>query len=573
MTETLTVTSERVDDIPILLAHMTNMDLPTLLDTHFQPHGNWRGLSVGWVSALWLTHLLSEADHRLNHVQPWAQQRLETLQESTHQAVRALDVSDDRLATVLDLLSDDARWQAFEAALNQRTLRVYDLHPQRVRLDSTTASGYWSLREEGLFQLGHSKDHRPDLPQVKVMLSALDPLGMPVATQVVSGEQADDPLYIPAIRQVRQGLQRCGLLYVGDCKMAALATRAFLQAGGDFYLCPLAKGQLPAQTLAAYLQPVWEGKQPLTAVERPHASGQPQPIAEGYELTVSLSAVVEGQPLTWQERRLVVRSLAQAQAQENALQTRLAKACAALEGLNKRQRGKKHLTTVAALREASAALVQQYRVAGLLRLRYQRVVKKRAVRRYGGRPAEVRREPEVWVRVEVDPVAVQAATQGFGWRVYVTNQPVEQLRLPQAVQAYREEFLVERGFGRLKGKPLSLRPMYLQEDQRATGLIRLLTVGLRVLCLLEFVVRRRLAEEGEPLAGLYAGNPKRATRRPTAEAMLEAFQGITLTVVGLGQQVRRHLPPLSPVQQRILALLDLPLEIYTRLGVVSLNPT
>jgi hypothetical protein len=47
------------------------------------------------------------------------------------------------------------------------------------------ASGYWTVTEEGLFQFGHSKDHRPDLLQVKVMLSALDPMGMPVATQVV----------------------------------------------------------------------------------------------------------------------------------------------------------------------------------------------------------------------------------------------------------------------------------------------------------------------------------------------------------------------------------------------------
>ena len=41
---------------------------------------------------------------------------------------------------------------------------------------------------------------------MKVVLSTLGPLGMPMATQVVSRERADDPLYIPAIDQVRQGL-------------------------------------------------------------------------------------------------------------------------------------------------------------------------------------------------------------------------------------------------------------------------------------------------------------------------------------------------------------------------------
>ena len=48
---------------------------------------------------------------------------------------------------------------------------LYDIKPERVRLDSTTASSYCGVNTEGLFQWGHSKDHRPDLAQVKIMLS------------------------------------------------------------------------------------------------------------------------------------------------------------------------------------------------------------------------------------------------------------------------------------------------------------------------------------------------------------------------------------------------------------------
>jgi len=36
----------------------------------------------------------------------------------TGQAVRALDFSDDRLESILLALSDDERWQGFEAAAN-----------------------------------------------------------------------------------------------------------------------------------------------------------------------------------------------------------------------------------------------------------------------------------------------------------------------------------------------------------------------------------------------------------------------------------------------------------------------
>src|SRR6266545_3856255 len=261
MTETLQMISERVDDIPLLLAQLERMGVQPLLDEYFPTHGNWVGLSLGWVTVIWLTHILSQADHRLNHAEPWAEKRLHTLHGCTGQRVHPLDLSDDRLAAVLQALSDDERWGNFEGALTRHLLRVYDLQAEGVRLDSTTASGYWTVTEDGLFQFGHSKDHRPDLPQVKVMLAALDPLGLPVATEVVSGQRADDPLYVPAITRVREGLGLRGLLYVGDCKMGALETRAFLQAGGDFYLCPLSELQLPPEVLEGYLVPVWTGQQ------------------------------------------------------------------------------------------------------------------------------------------------------------------------------------------------------------------------------------------------------------------------------------------------------------------------
>ncbi len=582
MTEQLTITTERVDDIPVLTAKMDKMGIAALLDEHFSPHGNWQGISLGRVCSGWLTHVLSEADHRLNHVQPWAEKRQETLRVCLGADVRAQDFTDDRLEIALDQLSEDERWAGFETALNRRTVRVYDLRSKCVRVDGTTANGYWRVTEEGLFKLGHSKDHRPDLPQLKVMQAALDPLGMPLATLVVSGEKADDPpacacthadrLYIPAIQQAREGLERRGLLYVGDCKLMAFETRAYVQAGGDYYLGPFSKVQIPNETLETYLQPVWAGKQSLTSVYRTQEDGQQERIAEGYELKATLTATVGEETITWVERRLVIRSLRHARASELALQARLTKAQAALEGLNEHKQGKHRFPDGESLLQAAERIVKQYRLEGLLCLSYIESVQERQVRRHKERPAETRIERRVSLQVSRDEAAIQKAIAWLGWRVYGTNQPVEQLSLTQAVLAYREEYLVERGFGRLKGKPLSLTPMYLQDDRRATGLIRLLTIGLRVLTLFEFVVRRRLSERNEKLAGLYAGNPKRTTVRPTAETLLGAFKEIHLTVVTIGQQVHRHITPLSELQQKILTLLDFPVDTYTRLAADSQNP-
>ena len=88
-------------------------------------------------------------------------------------------------------------------------------------------------------QLGHSKDHRDDLAQFKLMAAAAEPTGHLLATRVHPGDASDDPLYLPIIERVRTLLGRAGLLDAGDCKMAAPETRGALAARGDFYLTPL----------------------------------------------------------------------------------------------------------------------------------------------------------------------------------------------------------------------------------------------------------------------------------------------------------------------------------------------
>jgi transposase len=569
------IRSERVDDIPLLVGQLERMGVPRLLDESVRRHGNWQGLSLGWVATVWLSHILSQADHRMNQVQSWAAERLVTLRICTGQVVQALDLSDDRLAAVVEALSDDRRWAAFERALTAHLVRVYELPVKRVRLDSTTASGHHGVTEDGLFQFGHSKDHRPDLPQVKVMLSALDPLGLPLATEVLPGDRADDPLYRPALERVRASFEQRGLLYVGDAKMAALATRAHVQVGGDYYLCPLSATQLSSEHLTALLAPVWAQQQPLETVTRAQPDGQVLVLAEGFEQAVPLTATLadgdQAEPLAWTERRLVVRSLQQAEAGATALHERLAQAQAAILALNERRRGKPRPRDLPSLREAVEAIVTRWKVTDLLQITYHQQVQERPLRRYRDRPAGRQLACEVSVSVAVDEAAVALAERRLGWRVYATNAPPT-LGLDQAVLAYREAHLIERGFGRLKGQPLSLTPLFLQRDDHVTGLIRLLSIGLRLLTLVQYVVRQHLAAQRATLAGLSAGNPTRTTARPTTEALLAAFTYLTLTIIATPGSRLLHLSPLSPLQHQILAFLHGAPNLYARLTATSLQP-
>ncbi len=562
----LIITTERVDDLPVLFAQMEKMGIAELLDEHFLVHGNWGGLSLGKVGVGWLSHILSKGSHKLNHVESWAEEHLRILQSCLDEQVRTLDWSDDHLALVLNYLGDDKQWDAFDADLSKKLIRVYDLDPQIVRLDSTSSSSYAQITPDGLFQLGHSKDHRPDLPQFKVQLAALDPIGLPLTNTIVSGERADDVLYVPEIKKIQDVLGRHGLLYIGDCKMAALATRAYLARSADYYVCPLSAVQLNAEQRAALLQPVWDGVQELEAIERINDKGEKVVIARGFQTQRTQQST---DVFSWQERLLIVRSLKLAVAQERGLRERVAHAKAEVQGLNERGRGKRHFRDREELQKAAESIVHRYRVEGELVLCYQEQESERAVRGYGDREAGIRVEREVNVEVEIDEAALAQTIQALGWQVYATNAPASQFSLSKLVLAYRSEYLIEHDFGRLKGESLSLRPLYLASPHRVKGLLRLLTIGLRVLILLEFEVRQKLAARGEKLAGLYAGQATRATARPTAEKLLQTFDGITLTRVKQGNQKYLHVTPLSPLQKTILELLALPLDLF---ATVTANP-
>jgi transposase len=565
MSQKITATHERVDDIPAIIAHLKNMRVAELLDKHFPTNGNWQGLSLGWTTVVWLAFILSEGDHRLYRVEPWVKEHQRTLRRCIGRKVTPRDLSDDRLATILDYLCVAEHWVEFERELTQSVLRVDDLQARTVRVDTTTAAA--SVTPEGRFQLGHSKDHRPDLPQVKIAMAVLDPLGLPLTTTVVAGHTADDPLYLPEIAKVRQIARITGLTYVGDCKMAAMGTRAEIVAHQDYYLCPLSAKQMPEAELDRVLAPVFRGALEPSELRLPNADGEldetDAPVAVGFTYTVELSAPEQsGQPYTWLERRLVVRSLAFAASQEKSLRPRVARAITEINALDERKQGKPLLADEAAAHQAATAILAKHRVAGLVHVTVTTEVHEHVKRRYGTRPATTVRSERVRVHGASDEATLAHAVRRLGWRVYVTNHTAEQLSLAQGVAAYRREYLIEQGFGRLKGHSLSLTPLFLRYDHRVVGLICLLSIALRVLVLMQFVVRRNLQQAAATLKGIYPGQPGRQTAKPTTEMMLQAFRGVTLSCIKIDGKLHDYLTPLNDVQKRILELMEVPPESY-----------
>jgi len=561
---------ERLDDIPVIFGHLQKMHIQATIDHVVEAHGNWEGLSPGWIITIWLIHILSEHSHCMDRVREWVAKRLHVLQELTGQTLTELDFTDDRLAICLHKLSQTSVWQKIEAQIGTHILRVYQLGEEpTVRLDATTGTVNHNPEKHTLFQVGKAKNGQYET-QYKLMLASLDPMGLPLAVDVVSGERADDPLYLPCYRRVKQVLSESGVLVVGDSKMSALHTRASIAAGDDFYLTPLAHLKDEPGLLEDLLGPWIEREDEMGRIFLPEDGPEPDPklaIGHGFEDDRTMQAEVADQVVEWEERLLVVRSHQYEQTTKKWLHRRLEKAEKALKALTPpRSRGKRQIEDEASLLAAIQRIEEKYRAAGLFDYHYEQEVTERQVRAYGDKLARIEHQVRFQLTVERNHQAITDAEFKAGWRIYATNAPKEQLPLNRAVLAYRDQYIEENIFRRLQGKILSITPVYVQRDDHAKGLFHLLTLAARLLALGDHLAKQTLAQDHAELSGIYPGNPKRSTATPTTERMLAAFDNINLTIVPVAGQVHYQVTPLSAVQRRILVLWKLPVSLYMQLS-------
>lgn len=564
---------ERVDDLPVIFGLLQQMRIQVIIDNVVIPHGNWQGLSPGWVIAIWLMHILSEHGHIMEPVQAWVRKHLHVLCLLTGQQVRELDFTDDRLALCLFYLHQRETWTAIEAQLGTTLMRVYDLNKHQViRLDATVGTVGHDPAQHTLFKVGKAKNSQYET-QYKMMLASLDPMGLALVVDVVAGNRADDPLYVPSYQRMKQVINRQGLLVVGDSKMSALGTRAVIVDGKDYYLTPLAYLKAEPELLDELLKP-WQGREEeatriFLPEDIPSDGSEPNPelaVAYGFEVSRSRTAVVAEKTVTWNEQLLVIRSFSYVKTMQNGLHRRLDKAEAALRALTPaRQRGKRQITDEASLRSLIERIEKKYRVQGLFHISYQSQMQERHIRGYKGKPSRVERKVRYQLTVRRNKEAIAAAEFKAGWRIYATNALTQKLDLSQAVLAYRDQYIAENVFRRLQGHILSITPVYVQRDDHAQGLFHLLTIGARLFALGDYQARQALAEEKTELTGIYRGNPKRGTARPTTERMLKAFENINLLIMPSQEKAGYYLTRLSSVQERILTLLGLPNSLYTDL--------
>jgi transposase len=302
--------------------------------------------------------------------------------------------------------------------------------------------------------------------------------------------------------------------------------------------------------------------------------------AEGYEFARTCYA--SGSTVdaaAWSERVLVVRSPMHADQQAAGLEKRLCHAETTLAALTPpRGRGKRQITAEATLMEAIALVLKDHRVDGLLSVAWEKQVEQTTQYVGRGRGALSREKRVIEkIRSHITQIVRQEdhiadLRQRFGWKAFVTNAGPKRLSLQDAVLSYRNAYRVERIFQRLKSR-VQIAPLFVKLNEHIEGLTSLLTLGVRVLTVTEFVLRRSLEQAQAGLPGLHPENKQKVTDKPTAERILKAFSDVSLTIIknAAGEEILRRLTPLSGIQEDILQRLGLGVALYRQLEMQEMG--
>src|SRR6266446_2950093 len=243
-----------------------------------------------------------------------------------------------------------------------------------------------------------------------------------------------------------------------------------------------------------------------------------------------------------------------------------------------RGRGKRQITDAATLVEAMNIVLKDHRVEGLLSVAWEKQVERHTQYVGRGRGSASRQKRVIKkTRYHITRIARQedkiaALSQRFGWKAFVTNAEQQRLSLEEAVLCYRNEYRVERIFNRLKSR-VHIAPLFVKRNDQIEGLTYLLTLGVRVLTVMEFVLRRSLRTDQTKLPGLHPEHKTKMTDKPTAERILKAFADVSLTILknAAGEEILRRLTPLSGLQEDILQRLGLGATLYAQLEIQAMG--
>jgi len=473
-------------------------------------------------------------------------------------------LDDDRLGRALDRL-----FLADRAALLTEVVvaagQRFAVKLERLHNDSTSVAFCGQYRDsrgqrrrgvrEPVITYGYSKDHRPDLKQLLLILTTAADGGVPVQFRVADGNTNDSVTHIETWNTLRAVAGRPDFLYVGDSKLCSHDNLDHIHRAGGRFVTVMPRSRREDAHFREWIQThtpqwslVWDRSHPR------HSEGP----RDRWSVFCDPLPSTEGWPVVWVWSTLLTLH------QQARRHRQLAAAVEALSTLRERLASpRSRLRRAAQIDLEVEHILQHYHVRRYLKveriLRREDTFKQTRRGRPGPNTAYRRVTRKRYdLRWDIDQAAIDYDMKSDGMYPLLTND--RNLAPVEVLEAHKGQPTIEKRFEQIKTVH-EIRPVLLKNPGRIEALFTLYFLALLVQALIERELRQAMQRDRIPQLPIYP--EQRLCTRPTTEQVLRLFSlAERHTLLRAGRTVQVFYPELTELQQQVLGLLAVPRRAF-----------
>jgi transposase len=464
-------------------------------------------------------------------------------------------IQDDRVGQALERFYHGRHKDVF-FHLALRAIKTFGLQCSQIHQDTTTVtfSGqYAGWHAPELLTQGHNKDHRPDLKQLVLGLSVTADGSVPLLHKVYAGNQTDDRLHLENHQRLRRLLQRADFIYVADCKLATRENLDRIASFGGLFVSVMPRTR---KEDSLFRQQVRQGQVQWVHLLSRKNNRRPDSKIDRYYLA-------QGQYQAGDYRLLWIRSTQKA---EQDAQSRTRRINQSLEDFRQLQTrlNTYYLKRRPAIEQALENILKDHQTQAWVdyeiqvHRQYQKHFPKRG-RPKASQKGQLHWQPYFSISLNVDRQALQQESLTDGVFPLITNLEASTYNAKRVLEIYKFQPFLEKRHSQLKTWQ-EVTPVLLKKDERVVAYLHLHVMALMVATLIERQLRQAMNQHGLPTLPLYPED--RACRYPTMFDIVRVFRGVERYEVLEGEQLTLFPANLTPLQQQLLELLEVPPSLY-----------
>lgn len=474
-------------------------------------------------------------------------------------------LNDDRVGRMLDRLFDADRASLITATV-LGVVREFGIDTHQLHNDSTTVTVTGNYpdadgRDRGgkptpAIRHGHNKDHRPDLKQLLFILTISADGAVPIAYRVADGNTPDDLTHIPTWDELRALVGHPDFLYVADSKLCSQEAMRHIHSNHGRFVTIVPHARTEDTWFRNWAQthaPAW--------TEARRAPGTRQADPDRVWRTFQAPA-----PSTDGYRVIWVHSSAKAARDAAARAARIEAGLTAIDAVAARLASPKtRLKTRVTAEAAATTALQSAGATRWVTFTINETVEVEHRQEKRGRPGANTRYRRldrtvvtITAAIDANKVSNDAVTDGCF--PLITNDT--QLTEAEILAAYHYQPNLERRNHLLKSAQ-DVAPVYLETAHRIEALLLCHFLAMLTQALLERELRTAMKDQG--LTGIPLYPELRNCPAPSAPRILEIFHDLAChqLINNDGEIVQTFHPELTPLQQQVLDLLNIPANIYS----------